>query len=78
MIGSSGAHILNLTNLRRPVTPTFTVSGNVNIKFENGSYSIGSGTHDILDIIFKEGVNTLTFTATSGTSIVVSYQEGGL
>lgn len=78
VIGSTGQLTVNLYNLRKSVTPTFATQGAVSITFDNQTYSVSSGTVTIPNILFKKGINVITFKGTSGTTITVRYQEGCL
>ena len=74
----SGTLTVNYPNLRKSVVPKFVTNSQVQIVYNNGnSYTIsGSGTHVIPNIIFKQGINTLTFNGNA--TVTVQYQEGDL
>ena len=74
----SGTLTVDFYNSRKSVVPKFITNGQVQIVYNNGnSYTIsGSGTHVIPNIIFKQGINTLTFNGTA--TVTVQYQEGDL
>lgn len=71
-----------LTNGKKPVVPTFTVSGNgsyVYIIFNGVQGRYSKDTHKDLNIRLKEGVNVLVLQAHGGDiSVKFSYQEGDL
>ena len=68
----SGTHTIVCD--RMPVTPKITVTASTTITFKGGSYTVGAGTHQLLNIRFTEGNNQIT---TSG-SVTLEYQEGAL
>ena len=74
----SGTLTVDFYNSRKSVVPKFITNAQVQIVYNNGdSYTIsGSGTHVIPNIIFKQGINTLTFNGTA--TVTVQYQEGDL
>lgn len=78
VISSNGELTANLYNLRKSVVPTFATQGEVSITFDNQTYSVNSGTVTIPNILFKKGINVITFKGASGTTITVRYQEGCL
>lgn len=65
------------TNDRMRVVPTLTLSAAMTIEFEGNSYSLGAGSSKVLDIQFKEGVNTIKVITGSGT-LKAEYQEASL
>lgn len=70
---------LQLTNDRKPVVPTITVTAETTLRWNGNDYVVAAGTHKILDIELQEGTNTLKAKVTSGTGdITVVYQEGAL
>ncbi len=73
----SGTLTVDYYNSRKTVIPKFVTNAQVQVVYNNGSYTIaGSGTHIIPNIIFKQGMNTLTFNGTA--TVAVQYQEGDL
>ena len=72
----SGSTTLALQNLRKRVNPTFTTDAEIQISFENSTYTIGAGTFIVPEIALVAGNNTLTLTGTA--NVVIEYQEGGL
>lgn len=74
----SGTLTVDFYNSRKTVVPKFVTNAQVQIVYNNGNtYTIaGSGTHIIPNIIFKQGMNTLTFNGTA--TVAVQYQEGDL
>lgn len=69
---NSGTHTIVCD--RMPVTPKITVTASTTITFKGNSYTVGAGTHQLLNIRFTEGNNQIT---TSG-KITLEYQEGAL
>lgn len=77
IIGDKGKQIINIHNLKMPVTPIIHTTGEVKIYFENITFSLnGSGAFE--DILFTEGENILTVEGAPGTEITFIYQEGRL
>lgn len=73
----SGTLTADYYNSRKTVIPTFTTDAQVQITHNGNTYTIsGSENHIIPNIIFKSGINTLTFNGTA--TVTVSYQEGDL
>lgn len=73
------AKTFDLSNDRKPVVPTITVTAETTLEWDGGSYTISAGTHKILDIQLQEGDNELRAKVTSGSgSITITYQEGAL
>lgn len=64
-------------NLYREVVPEITVTDTAQIEFENATYSFSKGTFKNLNIVFKEGTNTVKILSGSG-KITFSYQEATL
>jgi hypothetical protein len=68
---------INLTNGRKSVCPSIECSNdNTVIVFGGATFNLSAGKHEILDIQFVEGTNTLAVSG-SGT-VTFSYQEGDL
>lgn len=68
---------IQLPNLRKRATPTFTSTGAIRIGFGGSTYSIETaGTFTAPEIILGAGNNEITFTGTA--NVTVEYQEGGL
>lgn len=65
-----------LTNGRKAVSPTIICTGNAKIVANGAEYSVGEGTHKILNIQLTEGGTEVTVSG-SGTLTFV-YQEGDL
>ena len=65
-----------LTNGRKAVSPTIICTGNAKIVADGAEYSVGEGTHKILNIQLTEGGTEVTVSG-SGTLTFV-YQEGDL
>ena len=63
-------------NLKRNVIPTLVLDAAMQIEFNDTTYSLSSGTYQIPEIEFVEGINVLTVTG-AGT-ITVTYQEASL
>ena len=71
---------MTLTNERRPVVPTITVTEETTLLWGTATYTIAAGTYKLPDIVLVQGSNTLKAkltTAASG-SITVEYQEASL
>ena len=68
--------LINIFNERKYVAPKITLSSNMIIEFENNTYSLESGTHKVLNIYLKQGINILKI---SGSGIFkIEYQEASL
>lgn len=68
---------VNLTNGRKTVCPVIECSNdNTSITFENVTYNLSAGKHEILDIQLKQGLNNVTVSG-AGT-VTFTYQEGEL
>ncbi len=63
-------------NDKKSVVPTITTTNEMIIEFEGNEYVVSAGTHEILNISFKRGLNELKITG-AGT-ITVTYQECSL
>ena len=72
----TGKNDLYLDNLKRLVVPIITTDSEIQITFEERSYSLSAGTWEIDDIILKPGINKITVTGTG--NITFEYKEGGL
>lgn len=70
----SGTH--NIVCDRMPVIPEITTTASTTFTFKGGSYTVGAGTNQLLNIRFTEGNNQITI-STSG-SVTFKYQEGAL
>ena len=68
--------IRTLWNGRKPVVPTITNTAQATIVFGGGTFTIGAGTHKILNIELGEGANQVTVTSTA--AVQFEYQEGDL
>lgn len=72
-----GTKIINCFNLKKPVVPTITSNGEINVSFNNYNTTFsGERTDD--NILFKEGYNTITITCNTSTLVTIVYQERGL
>lgn len=68
-----------LSNDRKPVVPTITVTTQTELRWNDTTYTLEAGTHKVLDIELLEGSSLLEARVTGGTgSITVNYQEGAL
>ena len=67
---------IRINNDRMTTRPTIICSKNVIVSFKGNSYALNAGTHKILDILFKEGLNLLTVEGTG--TFTLNYQEGSL
>ena len=72
----NGTLNMDYYNLRKSVVPKFVTTAQVQITHNGNTYTIGSGTHIIPNIIFTRGTNTLTLSGTA--TVAVHYQEGDL
>lgn len=77
-IGASGSMIMTCENDRKRVIPTITTSAAINISFEGNSISVNAGTFRMTNLVFVEGLNTMTITGAAGTVVEFEYQEGAL
>lgn len=69
--------VITLTNDRKSVVPKITSNAILKIKHKETTYSISEGTFKILDIVLKEGINTIEVLEGSGT-LSFEYQEKSL
>lgn len=70
---------LSLTNGRKVVVPSITVTAETTLIWQGKSVVVAAGTHRIADIALQPGVNLLKAQTTSGTgSITITYREGAL
>ena len=53
----NGTKRLTLTNTRKRVCPTITVSGNINATFNGNTFKLPTGTNQLLEIFLSEGEN---------------------
>lgn len=67
----------DFVNGRMKVIPAITLSSAMTIKFNGNSYSLGAGTHKVLNIQFVEGTNTIEVITGTGT-LGAEYWEGEL
>ena len=67
---------LNITNDRMTVVPEITCTAATLITFNGNTYSLGAGTHSVLDIQFKEGLNIVELQGTG--EVTIQFQEGSL
>lgn len=67
---------ITLTNGRKPVCPTIYCTGEATIVADDAEYTVGEGTHKILDFQLAEGENHVTVSGTGAVTFV--YQEGDL
>lgn len=68
--------IIQVTNERKNTIPRITLSSNMTIEFENEIYSLESGTHEVLNIYLKQGINVLKINGTG--TFKIEYQEASL
>lgn len=68
--------IIKIQNLRKWVIPTFAVSSQMQIEFDNKFYTANAGVFKSPEIMFKDGENSIIFRG-NGT-VKIEYQEGGL
>lgn len=70
---------LTLSNARRPVVPTITLTTAASVQFSGSTYSLSAGIHRLLDIKLSPGNNTLKVKTSSGSgSVTITYREGSL
>lgn len=70
-----GSYSLEIKGRRMQVIPTFTCSGSsLEVEFEGNTYTLPLGTSQVLNIVLKEGFNTLTF---KGNGVVSVLYQGG-
>ena len=71
---------LTLTNERRSVVPSITVTKETTLLWGAATYTIAAGTYKLPDIVLVQGSNTLKakLTAAASGSITVEYQEASL
>lgn len=72
----NGTANATLINRRKIVSPTFTCSAAMTVRFQNKTYNLPQGTSTVLDIRLQEGENTVTFTGTG--TVQVEYKGGSL
>lgn len=65
-----------LTNGRKSVSPTIYCTGEATIVADGAEYTVGEGTHKILDLQLQEGATPITVSGTGAVTFV--YQEGDL
>lgn len=63
-------------NERMPTMPVITVRGNINVTFENISFSLKTGIYEIPEITFHEGINRLKVSGNG--NIRLEYRKGQL
>lgn len=68
-----GTKEITCFNLRRPVCPVFSSSGDLVISFGNVRHTVSSAQQMFTDIIFVEGDNQLSVTGTG--KLQIRYQE---
>ena len=71
---------LTLTNERRSVVPTITVTEETTLLWGTATYTISAGTYKLPDIVLVQGSNTLKakLTTEASGSITIEYQEASL
>lgn len=68
---------VNLSNGRKTVCPVIECSNNdTSITFENATYKLSAGKHELLDIQLKQGLNKVTVSGTG--TVTFTYREGEL
>ena len=72
----NGSKTIVVTNLRKRTVPVITVDSEMKIIFSNTTYTISTGTHEILNIYFDKGEHTLEIIGNG--NITFSYQECSL
>ena len=71
-----GEAVVVCQNERRSYVPTIISDAEMNLVFNDSSYSIGAGTYILPDMKFIQGDNIITCTGTG--TITFTYQEGAL
>ena len=69
---------ITCANARQRVIPILTTSDTLDIVFNDSSFSVGAGVHQLTNLIFDEGDNVLTLSAAEGTTVIIEYREGAL
>ena len=77
-LGAGGTSTVTLINDRKRVVPTITVNNPTQVQKGAVSVSLSAGANVVTSLPMTQGENVLTFTAAAGTTIQVSYREGGL
>lgn len=72
----NGEHELIIEGTRLQVIPSFIVDGSMSVTFNGHTYQLPAGTSKILNIVIKQGVNTLKFIGNGKVS--VDYRGGRL
>lgn len=72
----NGAHTLEINGTRKQVVPVFTTTGDISVEFNGNTYELPTGVSQIMNIVIKEGKNTLTFKGYG--SVDVEYRGGRL
>lgn len=67
---------IEINNDRMSVIPKITCEEDTIITFKDNSYSLSAGTHELLNIQFKEGINIVELQGTG--TITFEFQEGSL
>lgn len=76
---TSTSKTITLSNSRKPVVPSITVTAQTTLTFDDSTYTVNAGTHKIPGIRLVSGSNKLTAKTVSGTgTITITYQEGSL
>lgn len=72
----SGSETVNLINLAKVVSPTFTCTAAMKVTYNGTTYSLPTGKTTVYDIRLKEGDNYVTFTGTG--TVTIAYKGGSL
>ena len=72
----SGSETVNLINLAKVVSPTFTCTAAMKVTHDGTTYSLPVGETTVYDIRLKEGDNYITLTG-NGT-VTIAYKGGSL
>ena len=67
---------VSLTNGRKTVSPTIICTDEANFNVDGSEFTVGEGTHKVLDFSLEEGETTVTLYGSGAAAIV--YQEGDL
>lgn len=72
----TGTGTIECTNSRMPVCPTIECTEETTITFGSVTVTLSAGEHQVADIIFDEGINSVAVESTGTTTI--TYREGSL
>ncbi len=67
---------VTLLNLRKRVSPTLDVSGNVKMTFNGVEYTLTTGKQQLLNFVLTEDKNYVSFSGTG--TVTITYRQGAL